>query len=234
MEESRNSLPQSLDQCCDEQNKPWSDFSDLWLPDLCRNLWPHSAYFLHQALTQTSDSLCSNPNTTRGGGPWVFDDPCWTGWSLSFGVTLHWISTMLPSAPHFLARWLGKSPNFSGTWVSFLPVRTRRLYLLRLCIGKMMEYNGWSLFGYFTSMRLRVEVIKSSNNVILEEETHQPIDSLPHCPTPALGSTCSVGYSLALFVVLPAWQPFCSLPLGRKEEKRVISIHLWVTRSSGY
>lgn len=80
-----------------------------------------------------------------------------------------------------------------------------------------------------------VKAITSLTSVILKKTKHQPPppDHNPAHPsrTPDFYTAGHSDYSLHVYL-MPAWQPFHLQPL--EGGGRVISTHLWVTRSSGY
>ena len=145
---------------------------------------------------------------------------------LSFGLT----RTELQSSPcHLLARWLGKLPNFSEIQLYHLLFEINNPYpstLLRLCIRKMAYYECSVSIIYINEAR-GVEAIKSLTHIVLRKTNPPAPIPLPPFENTRLWKAGHSDCSLAVYL-LTAWQWF---HLGGGW---VISIHPWVTRSSGY
>lgn len=76
-----------------------------------------------------------------------------------------------------------------------------------------------------------VKAITSPTSVILKKTKHQPPPPAHPSRTPDFYAAGHSDYSLDVYL-MPAWQPLHLQP--SEGGGRVVSIHLWVTRSSGY
>lgn len=145
---------------------------------------------------------------------------------LSFGLT----RTELQSSPcHLLARWLGKLPNVSEIQLYHLLFEINNPYpsrLLRLCIRKTAYYDCSISIIYINEAR-GVKAIKSLTRVILRK-TNPPA---PIPPPPFENTRLLKGWTLWLQSGCLSADCLAVIPFRRGW---VISIHPWVTGSSGY